>query len=646
MQGAGERTQRRRNRKQRSTRRSIIVLCVLAAILAIGGWHYWTLYRTLTGARDDLEAAQDRLEDAGLNVKAADLAAARTRFRSAGDNLTTARRHFRWDPLVQASRIVPGVDTQVSAVSDFLDMGVMLVEAGLVATGAGDKVVAFRDAPHGSDPLTKSLVTLLDQVDPEVERLDGLADELVRRRRAMGDEPLFGPLARMRDRIDRDLPKLANTVEQARQTKALLPGFLGVDRDRKYLLYALNSGELLPGGGLVTAAGIMPVSGGVNGQIDFTDSTSWLTAWLAKGGSYIEPPGPLKRYLLRDYSWNLLVSNWDPDFPTWAQQSRQFYELIHGEQKVDAIIAVDLTVLSRLLRVTGPKTIDVAGAGRVTFDEGNAILTLESLTRQAFDPGGDRKSVIGDLAEQVMADLLHLPSDRWATAVDIVRDLGAERHIQVLSFDPAEQTIIRDFGWDGRINRTSRDYLQFNESSVASTKLNLIVKPVGTYTIALNGLGDARHELNLRYANPLPEWSKGKDPQLVKNLMLDGLYGGYLRVLGPENLTSPAVFVDGQPGAVEDVGMHAGREWFGTLLTLPPGATRDVTMRWTVPIATTNPDEYAVYLQKQAGTDGLCLGFNLTREGQRPRSIVVSGGTRDAQDRICLTTDVTITASF
>jgi len=629
-----------RVRRRRAITAGIVILAV-----AILGWHYWVIYSAATGAKADLEAAESALTGAGFDFTAADIATAGREIDAARGKIDSARTHARFDPFLATARVLPGTRDQANGIYDMLDMAATLARIGQEAVAAADVAVRYRDNPPKDQPLTRSLIDMLDETAPQLDSIDALSRDLVQQRRELGDRPLLGPLARVRDRLDEELPRIANAVEQARQARGLLPGFLGFEGERRYLLLALNNEELLPGGGLVTSSGIMPVTNGVNGTLEFVDSTTWMGRWETRGGHYIEPPGPLKRYLLRDFSWNLLVSNWDPDFTSWAQTAKEFHEMVEGPQRVDGIVAVDLIVLERLLNVTGPKTIPVAGYGDITFTPSNAVLQLEALTRQAFDPTEDRKSVIGDLAREVVADMLHLPSEKWADAINAVSELGEQRHIQVFSYRPEEQTVLRDIGWDGRLQATKGDYLHFNEASVLSTKLNLIVKPEGTYTIDVTELGDARHELTLRYSNPFSTWAAGKPPALVAQLMLGGLYGGYLRVFGPAGLAHPSVEVDGQPGTIEDTGSESGRDWFGTLLSLPADSTRSVTFRWMVAAAGTGSD-YRLFIQKQAGTDGMCLAVNVLRDGRPASSVRIEGGTRDAAGRVCITTDVTVTAHF
>ncbi len=642
----GEQRWRRRPTQTRRNTRRIAAACTAALLVAVAGWHYWALYDDLSAAKTDLLAAKDGVAAAGFDAQRGDLAATRERLDRADGHITAARRHLRWDPLLRAARPLPVVGDQVDALSRLAGMAATLTEIGQLSVAAGDRIVTFRESPADGTPLSQSLVQLLDDTGPEVRKIERLTQELVASRLALGDRELAGPLAAARDRLDGELPGLANTVEQLARTRELLPAFLGFESERRYLVLALNNGELFPGGGLVSATGVMPISLGEPGEVDFTDSTRWKWAWEAKGGSYIEPPGPLKRYLLQDFTWNLLVADWDPDFPTWSQQALEFYELIHGEQQVDGIIAVDLAVLQRLLVITGPRTLEVEGHGAVTFTGGNAVLELERLTRQAFEQTDDRKSVIGDLAQLLMSDLQSLPPEKWEAAVKTIRALGSERHIQVLSFHPAEQTLIRDAGWDGALRQAKGDFLHLAEASVNSTKLNLIIAPEAVYQVEIDRSGTAHHSLALHYRNTLPEWSNGKDPRLVKQLMLGGLYGGYLRVFTPRGMVHPAVAVNGSAVPPEDYGTRGSFDWFGAFFSLPSGKEAAVALSWAVPNVATGAaaNDYSLTIQKQPGTAGMCIDLKLTREGAAPGRLVVEGGRRDPNGRICLVEDVTIRA--
>src|SRR5690606_13043267 len=121
----------------------------------------------------------------------------------------------------------------------------------------------------------------------------------------------------------------------------------------------------------------------------------------------------------------------------------------------------------------------------VTFNAENAVIELERLTRTAEEPGGDRKSIIGDLTTAVLSKVEQLPAERWPELVATINRLAAGGHLQVTSFDSEEQEAIELLGADGRLEPGAGDYLMINEASVLGTKLSLVMERSADHEIEL-----------------------------------------------------------------------------------------------------------------------------------------------------------------
>ena len=629
--------------------RTLLLAGLVLAVLTFASWHYVTLYREAMGARDTLLSMEQRVNAIGLDVEPADLVATRLDLEEASTGIESARAHMRWDPILQGASWVPGIGDQVDAASDFLDIAASLAEMGLIATDLASEGIEIRDRqPSGAidSPMLSAAVALVQDSRPSIERLRLLADAAVARRIEIGDAPLLGPLDDARARLDQQLPRLLAGIEQAAQAQVLLPQLLGFEGEQRYLLLSLNNSELMPGGGLVTVAGILAIDDGQITQIASHDSASWVARWEELGGTPIEGPGPLERYLLKGHSWNLGLSNWDPDFQTWALEARQFYELAWGEQDIDGVIAVDLFVLQDLLDIVGAQTIEAPGFGDVRLTSENAALELERVTRAPSDTWRRTKAAVGTLQGALLQEVMSLPARELVTLAETMRQLADERHLQVLLFDPDAQRIVAEFGWDGRLVTDTGDFLHFSEASVNSTKLNTVFAPEAVYHIEVTPLGTARHELQLRYHNTVREWAEDRDPALVAHLMYEGQYGGYLRAFVPPDATSFAVSIDGTATGIEDEGAADDHRWFGTFLPVAAGATREASLAWSVPLATRDTGRYELHIQKQPGTAGMCIELSVEREGQAATTLDVTGGTRDQQGRYCLTTDLSVIATF
>lgn len=626
-----------------------MLLAALAVLLVLATWHYVTLARDATAARTallDLEDTMQVVTDLGLDATPEDLDVIEGKLTQADARIDGARAHLHWDPLLQAMRWLPAAGDQVIAASAFLDIADALVEAGLESTTLARTAIEAHATNEDGAPIASTAMELLDGAGPAIERVDALVARAVAARLEVGDRALLGPLDDARARIDEHLPRIVTLTDQALAARSVLPDLLGFEGERRYLVLSLNNAELMPGGGLVTVAGTMTVEDGHVRDTTFHNSATWLPEWREAGGDYLEPPAPLERHLLRGYSWNLGVANWDPDFGVWARQALELYEMAWGPQDVDGVVAVDLDVLEAFLDITGGETVEAPGFGEIHVTSDNAFLELERVTRAPSDTWRRSKAAVGALQEALLRDVLELPASQWGELAKVVRRLGNERHLQVLLLDPEAQALIDDLGWDGRLLAPPGDYLQVNEASVNSTKLNAVFAPTATYDIDVTALGAARHDLTLRYENTVEQWAEDLDPELVSHLMFDGQYGGYVRAFVPRDATGFAATLDGRPAAIEDEATTEAHRWAGVYVPVPPGATRELGLRWSVPMATDDPDTYEITLQKQPGTRGLCIDLRVRRAGTPAATVTIEGGSRDRDGRLCLTTDATVHATF
>jgi tRNA uridine 5-carboxymethylaminomethyl modification enzyme len=137
----------------------------------------------------------------------------------------------------------------------------------------------------------------------------------------------------------------------------------------------------------------------------------------------------------------------------------------------------------------------------------------------------------------------------------------------------ADVGVINDlaYGFDGSLKQDVSDFLMIADTSVNSTKLNLILETNARVDVALTPEGDAHSTVTYVVRNPFPEWSEGRDPELVQQLMLSGTYGAYVRVYVPEGARLQDVRLDGRTAGVEEIGVEFGRTVFGRYFPVRPG---------------------------------------------------------------------------
>ena len=415
-------------------------------------------------------------------------------------------------------------------------------------------------------------------------------------------------------------------VTKYRSGDSVAAGLLGYQGARTYLVLGQDNTELMPGGGLIGVYGLVTLEGGALIESRFADAGDVIAEWQERsGGEYIEPPAPLKRYLLRDWTWNLALSNWSPDFPTAARQALFFFER-GGGPSVDGVIAMDFAALEGLLDVLGPVSIDDYG---VTVTAANVTEETLIRTRSLVRPGENKHAFAVAVASRVIDGTLSADREEWAPLLETLDRLAQQKHIAIYSAEPSLRPRLRELGWSGQVLEARGDYLQVVEASVHSTKLNLAVDQRAALDVRLDGDGAARNSVTLYYENRLSRWAEGRDPDLTYDLMLSGLYGDYVRLLAPAGSDLKRVTLNGREVGAEAVGAESGKASFGRYLALPNGARASLGFLYEVPAAVILAGgvyEYRLLVQKQAGASAMPLRISLdVPDGASVQSVTLDG---------------------
>lgn len=609
----------------RRRRLLVAVLLALALIAAGEGYRAWNVVQAVVEGRELLRTGQEMLESTGLDATERELQAIAADFRSAEEQFASASSTLKTDPLAWGARRVPFVGGQIDTAIVLADAGEAASGIGLAGVNAAEEFVSIRREGEGTLP--EKSEALFEATGPHIAAIEAQLSAVNELRTQIGDRPLLPPLRAAVDELDDRRAQVAELVATYNRGRAFAPEFLGFSEPRTYLILAHNNAELLPTGGLVSVVGTMRIDRGRIEDIELEDAVEFSRSWRERTGAYVEPPAPLQQYLLKDYSWNLPVSNWSPDFPTAAQQAEYFFEL-GGGSAVDGVIGINLNTMERLLAVVGP--VEVAEFG-VTVTSENAFEVTEERTRAPFEPQGDRKEFVVLLAQEVLDRVLRPAPGSWSPLVAAIQELGEEKDLLLYSRDPQQQELIRQFGWDGEVNYSSGDFLMLVDASLNGTKLNAVLEESVDIEIRLSEDGSARTTVTIDYVNDLAPWEDGRDPALVRKLMLGGLYGGYLRLFVPPGSRIIEVRDDSHEIGLEEIGEELGLTVFGRFFALPRDSRQRLVYEYVVPAAVgtqRDPGKYLLTLQKQPGQKPLPVTLRiLPPEGMEISSAVAAGET-------------------
>jgi len=374
-----------------------------------------------------------------------------------------------------------------------------------------------------------------------------------------------------------------------------------------YLFILQNSDELRPTGGFIGTYGLVTVEAGRITNF-FTDDVYNLDK-LAPKQTRPPAPEPIKKYLEQPY-WYLRDANWNPDFPTSAKQILKFYEeesefqpknTIHDN--IAGVIAIDPEAIRPLLKLVGP-----IEAGGETFSADNLTDLLEYEVEVGFDSKGisplQRKAIISELGDKLIAKVMDLSLSRRAEVVNMVQSALNEKHILAYARDAEVQAALELQGWSGSIKNAPLDYFAVFDANMFAMKTDPYVQKNIFYNVHKKGealIG----ELEIVYAYPKagPAW-KTKGYRTWTRVYVPK--GSILQSAGGAMLTEQSM----QPGNVV-VEQENEKTVFGAFVALQVGEEKHLKFIYRLPnyinqaVALGN---YELLAQKQPGT----LGHNLT----------------------------------
>ncbi len=239
---------------------------------------------------------------------------------------------------------------------------------------------------------------------------------------------------------------------------------------RRYLLVFQNPYEIRPTGGFMGSFAIMDIKDGKILKIDVPPGGSYdLQGQL---NEFVEPPSPL---LLSNKRWEFQDSNWFPDFPTSADKMLWFYQHAR-DYTADGVIAINATVLERLLSIIGP-IMDTKRGLSLTSE--NALTTIQQVVEEGPEKKEQKpKQILADLAPQFIEYFQNIqPSAAMPILVSLEEAL-TQKEIQAYFTDPATEATVQSLGWGGQIlpNKEFQDYVLAVNANIQGQKSDAQIK--------------------------------------------------------------------------------------------------------------------------------------------------------------------------
>lgn len=316
---------------------------------------------------------------------------------------------------------------------------------------------------------------------------------------------------------------------------------LGKNEVANYLILLQNDNELRANGGFFGSYAVVSVD---KASAEFSFEDIYVPDGQLEG--HVEPPKPIQQ-AFKSGQWRLRDSDWSADFTVAAKQIRWFFEK-GGEERVDQIVTLPLSVVRQVLAITG--AVDIADYDmQVTKD--NIFLWLQNESEVGFFPGStQKKNAIDAAGKAVWQKIQGLAWDKKLKIGQLILDHLNKGNILINSGDDFLQAKLERKDWAGKLKDKTQvpkvgrieDAYLLVESNLGANKANCCVRRQTGHRVVTDG-GQVRHEVKVSFDN-----------EAVKNnpeppFFYGGNYLAYLRFYIPK--TAEVVEIKAAPSVVE-----------------------------------------------------------------------------------------------
>ena len=456
------------------------------------------------------------------------------------------------------------------------------------------------------------------------------------------------------------LPALDAALAQRSELRNPLGWFLGIDRQRTFLIEPMDSAELRTTGGFTGQFGELILNGAHIGPLKLSNIGKYEEDHTSEGS----PPDPTIYPKVIDQSAPAPYSDWWPirnfglrdanlsaDFPTSARIAMDRYSYEFGRD-VDGVIMFTPALIKQVLHVTGPITIP---AYKQTITEqnledllhyyqlNNTGIRQEEIVEHVNDNQLARKLFTQRVTTALINTVTHLPFNKMFSMANEMLHSMKSKDLQIYVTNSQLESLIGKYGSIASLDRsTTHDGLFIVQSNLSASKASQYVTTTIQDTIQLDHRGGATHNLQLTLdyqqkgdvygldtyrdyvriyvpvnsqlltGNGFDQYGKPYcgDEQSVYRLCQPDAYGDGSLVCSPPVEIGYATSYLNDPYTNKDHPLdvtgppqnqqsdEAGRAMFGGWVIIPKNCTMKVTLSWYVPPM--SKQSYSLLLQAQA----------------------------------------------
>jgi hypothetical protein len=559
---------RRRARKSVAKRSWFWLIVVLVLVIIAAG--VWIGVRGLQ-AKKDLDAAMPLAKTAKAQLLAQDVSGATATIDQLTPKVEDAKR-LTSDPVWRIAELVPVLGGNLSAVRKIADATDGVIN-GAVKPLVG---VASTLDPKSFKPVNGAINTApLVAAAPVVKKADASVQAALAQVKSIDTGSTIGQVTAAKTKFLGLLDEVAPTLTTLNTVVPLLPGVLGVDGPRNYVVLFQNSAEMRALGGTALSSALVSVNKGAISLVRIATAVNYTHY----GASVIPVPDGVLQLYKDSFGTFIANSTVRPSFTSTAEMTQVMWKDQFGVN-VDGVISIDPTALSYLLRATGPIPL----ASGDTLTSANLVQFLLNEVYLRYPKDNDLQDAL--YSEAVFATFARLSSgqvDPKALLAALTQGWN-ERRVLFWSAHKPEQAELAKAGLNGELpvsdSNTDRVGVYFQDG--IGSKMDYYLKQAVTLASGTcRADGKQTYRVTVDMTNGVPaDAGTSLGRSIIGNAEREGVIPGYQRVIlmlyAPPGSTIEGATVGGASVPLE--AFHDTSYPVAKISTdFAPGATQTVT---------------------------------------------------------------------
>lgn len=502
-----------------------------------------------------------------------------------------AAREAIGDPLWTLASALPGLGANFSAVTE------VARAADDVATLGASPLVEVFTSLNWDSLIPGSAGTNLEPMRSASPRVASAAHAVrvsAERLERIDETSLLPQVAEPLTKAREQLQGLTGTLDASADASHVLPGMLGADGERKFLLLIQNNAEARASGGIPGALAVLTLN---EGKLALGGQSSASTIGV------MSPTLPVDAEQRQIYSGRLgkfmQDVNLTPDFPTTATTAQAMWKKKTG-QRVDGVIAIDPVVLGYILDATGPvrlanpDLVALADSGLPTELTGkNVVPTLLSDVYAKIEQPHLQDVYFAGVAQEVFSALSGGQGNAKGLIEGIIRGT-TERRVLIWSGKADEQSVLSKYPLSGSVAGPGISPAQFGVyfNDGTGAKMDYYVKRTVQLVEECSGDGYGQVKVRVTSTNTAPADAASSLPRYVTGGGVFGVPAGTVRTnviaYGPVQANVETVFIAGKKTGFASH-KHSGRPVGAVTMQLAPGQSSTVEFNFDKIVQHTEP---------------------------------------------------------